>query len=126
VRKSLKSVVATQISWFNLGKYIFSILPYPQAPEMCSPLLNSLILICQVKVHSDLRPTIYTRSIPASKGHTNFKFSATRNLFTQLTSNASLYPVFPFTLRQHPNLPAQNSESQSSSLMESCSPVQFS
>jgi hypothetical protein len=55
-------------------------------------------------VHSDLRPTIYTRSIPASKTHTNFKLIATRNLFTQLTSNASLYSVFPFTLRHHPDL----------------------
>jgi metalloprotease ARX1 len=55
----------------------------------------------KAKVHSDLRPTIYTRSIPASKSHVNFKLSATRNLFTQLTSDASLYSVFPFTLRQH-------------------------
>ena len=57
----------------------------------------------KVKVHPDLRPTIYTRSIPASKNHTNFKLIATRNLFTQLTSNASLYSVFPFTLRHHPD-----------------------
>ena len=28
---------------------------------------------------------------------------AARNLYTQLTSNASLYSVFPFTLRQHPD-----------------------
>ena len=28
---------------------------------------------------------------------------AARNLFTQLTSNPSLYSVFPFTLRQHPD-----------------------
>jgi metalloprotease ARX1 len=55
----------------------------------------------KVKVHPDLRPTIYTRSIPSSKNHANFKLSATRSLFTELTSNASLYSVFPFTLRQH-------------------------
>ena len=36
-----------------------------------------------------------------SKNHTNFKLMATRNLFSQLTSNPSLYSVFPFTLRQH-------------------------
>ena len=57
----------------------------------------------QVKVHPDLRPTIYTRSVPASKNHTNFKLTASRNLFTQLTSNTALYTVFPFTLRQHPD-----------------------
>ena len=45
---------------------------------------------------------MYTRSVPASKMHTNFKLTATRNLFTQITSNPSLYSVFPFTLRQHP------------------------
>jgi len=55
----------------------------------------------QVRIHSDLRPTIYTRSIPRSKSHTNFKLQATRTLFTKLTSNPSLYSVFPFTLRQH-------------------------
>ena len=56
-----------------------------------------------MKVHPDLRPTIYTRSIPTSKAHSSFKLMATRNLFTQLTSNPSLYSVFPFTLRQHPD-----------------------
>ena len=29
---------------------------------------------------------------------------AAKNLFSQLTSNPSLYSVFPFTLRQHPNI----------------------
>lgn len=57
----------------------------------------------QVKVHDDLRPTIYTRAINPSKNHSHFKLVATRALFTQLTSNLSLYSVFPFTLRQHPD-----------------------
>jgi hypothetical protein len=57
----------------------------------------------KVKEHSDLRPTIYTRSIPRSKAHSNFKLAATRTLFTELTSNHSLYSVFPFTLRNHPD-----------------------
>jgi metalloprotease ARX1 len=56
-----------------------------------------------VRVHSDLRPTIYTRSIPRSKTHSNFKLQATRTLFTRLTSDRSMYSVFPFTLRQHPD-----------------------
>lgn len=56
-----------------------------------------------MKLHPDLRPTIYTRSIPTSKSHSSFKLMAARNLFTQLTSNPSLYSVFPFTLRQHPD-----------------------
>jgi methionine aminopeptidase len=57
----------------------------------------------KVKVHSDLRPTIYTRSIPNSQNHANFKLMATRALFTQLISNSLLYSVFPFTLRQNPD-----------------------
>lgn len=56
-----------------------------------------------VRVHSDLRPTIYTRSIARSKSHANFKLQATRTLFTRLTSDPSMYSVFPFTLRQHPD-----------------------
>jgi len=56
----------------------------------------------KVKVHPDLRQTIYTRSIPNSQNHANFKLMATRALYTQLTSNHLLYSVFPFTLRQHP------------------------
>jgi hypothetical protein len=58
----------------------------------------------KVKEHSDLRPTIYTRSIPRSKAHSNFKLAATRTLFTEITSNTSLYSVFPFTFRNHTNL----------------------
>ena len=57
----------------------------------------------QVRIRSDLRPTIYTRSISRSKSHTNFKLQATRTLFTKLTSDPSMYSVFPFTLRQHPD-----------------------
>lgn len=56
----------------------------------------------KVKAHPDLRPTIYTRSIPNSQNHANFKLASTRALFTQLTSDNLLHSVFPFTLRQHP------------------------
>jgi len=55
------------------------------------------------RLHPSLRPTVYTRSIPHSKHHANFKLQATRQLFTRLTSDPSLYSVFPFTLRQHPH-----------------------
>ena len=57
-----------------------------------------------VKVHPDVRPTIYTRSIAKSQSHTNFKLAAARTLFTQLTCDNLLYSVFPFTLRQNPSI----------------------